>query len=73
MFSFKLKNILNIAKRIRDTKMHPDCRKNLVRGLHELFYEDNPVYDSFRFKQIALGEAPEESYQEFLKQRKIKL
>lgn len=62
---------MNVAKVIRDTKMHIDCKASLVHRLHDLYYTDNPTYDSKKFIGIATGKTNDTDMNNFLKQRKI--
>jgi len=73
MNTFKLKQIVRIAKIIRDAPMHIACKASLINRLHDLFLEDNPAMDSKRFLGIATGKLNDEEINNFLKLRKISL
>lgn len=73
MNTFRLKQIMHIAKVIRDSPMHLDCKSSLVHKLHLLFYEDNPLYDSKKFIGISKSIVNDKEMDLFLKQRKINL
>lgn len=71
MPTFRLKQIMNVAKVVRDIKMHTLCKSALVHGLHNLFYNDNPTYDAQKFINISKGITNTKDMENFLKQRKI--
>jgi hypothetical protein len=54
--TFTRKQIMSIAKCIRNANDCNDASKmNLIKELHKLFYEDNPLYAATKFKDIATG------------------
>ena len=73
MPSYKIKQIMHIARLVRDTKMHVACKATLINGLHKLFEEDNPMYDAVKFKSIATGTTNETDMNNFFRLRKIPL
>lgn len=52
--TFTRKQIMSIAKCIRNANDCNDASKmNLIKELHKLFYEDNPLYNAQMFRDVA--------------------
>ena len=54
MSQFSRKQIIAIAKCIRDAQgANNSSKMKLIGELHKLFYEDNPLYNSQMFRDVA--------------------
>ena len=53
MPSYRTKQILQIAKILRNTEIPPQYKTKLIKAFDEVFYEDNTTYDRSRFIAIS--------------------
>ncbi len=53
MPSYRTKQILEVAKILRNIDIPSQYKTKLIKVFDELFYEDNPTYDRKRFVAIS--------------------
>lgn len=53
MPSYRTKQILQVAKILRNTEIPSQYKTKLIKAFDEVFYEDNTTYDRSRFIAIS--------------------
>lgn len=69
---YRLKVIVNTAIVIRRSNLSTRSKAIISRDFHEMFFNDNPQYDSRKFLAIANGITTEKELDAFIQQRKLK-
>ena len=53
MSSYRTKQILQVAKILRNSEIPTQYKTKLIKAFDEVFYEDNTTYDRKRFFEIS--------------------
>jgi len=69
---YRLKAIINTAIVIRRSDLSTRSKAMISRDFHEMFFNDNPQYDSRKFLAIANSITTEKELDAFIQQRKLK-